>query len=346
LYTIEAAIQPGSGQGKAKKHIFAGDSSIATIDDGKIIYHHTDHLSGSSVETNKDGYAVEVLDYYPFGSVRLDNKYTTYENDKKFTGYELDASGLYYAGQRYYDSEVGRFMSVDPLSIVMGTREAEQITEMKLPQLLADPQNLNSYAYVKNNPLRYTDPDGQFYGDIGRQMAADQRKVGDFFNASADYAQAQGGIVGHSAAFVNHTIGGMINNAADVFDPDTKGSTRGLAIGFMALDVGTGGRSSVANKGIKEGGSVLWSAFTQAGLLKKEVIENSKTIFSGAEGTLRAAKRLSEQYGGGAKNWVKNVTKEIFVSPTGIRYQPHYYKNVANNKIVEVKSVLIDFFKK
>jgi len=58
---------------------------------------------------------VEVLDYYPFGSVRLDNKYTAYENDKKFTGYELDASGLYYAGQRYYNSEIGRFMSVDPV---------------------------------------------------------------------------------------------------------------------------------------------------------------------------------------------------------------------------------------
>ncbi|MBI4992654.1 MAG: hypothetical protein HZC26_00755, partial [Candidatus Magasanikbacteria bacterium] len=113
LYNIENALQPGSGQGKIKKHIFAGDNSIATIDDNKLIYHHTDHLSGSNVETDKNGFVVEVLDYFPFGSVRTDNKYTAYENDKKFTGYELDASGLYYAGQRYYDGEVGRFVGVD-----------------------------------------------------------------------------------------------------------------------------------------------------------------------------------------------------------------------------------------
>ena len=60
------------------------------------------------VETDKDGLVVEVLDYYPFGSVRTDTKPTAYENDKKFTGYELDSTGLYYAGQKYYTNDSSR----------------------------------------------------------------------------------------------------------------------------------------------------------------------------------------------------------------------------------------------
>lgn len=51
---------------------------------------------------------------------------------------------------RYYGSSLGRFMMPDwpptPETIPYGE--------------LSNPQSLNRYAYVKNNPLRYTDPDG------------------------------------------------------------------------------------------------------------------------------------------------------------------------------------------
>ncbi|MBI4487780.1 MAG: hypothetical protein HY694_01725 [Deltaproteobacteria bacterium] len=57
---------------------------------------------------------------------------------------ELDPeSGLYYYGGRYYDPELGRFISPDPF----------------VPQP-DDPQNLNRYSYVVNNPVNYIDPDG------------------------------------------------------------------------------------------------------------------------------------------------------------------------------------------
>ena len=79
-------------------------------------------------------------------------------------------------------------------------------------------------------------------------MTAGQRAVGDFFNTSANYAQTQGGIIGHSASFVNHTIGGMINNAANIFDPDAGAGTRVLAVGILALDVGMGGEGSTLTK--------------------------------------------------------------------------------------------------
>ena len=69
----------------------------------------------------------------------------------RYTGKERDAeSGLDYFGARYYGSSMGRFMSPDwsedPLPI---------------PYVdVANPQSLNLYSYVANNPLSRTDPDG------------------------------------------------------------------------------------------------------------------------------------------------------------------------------------------
>jgi RHS repeat-associated protein len=65
-----------------------------------------------------------------------------------FTGKERDnESGNDYFGARYYASSMGRFMSPDP----MGGH-------------LEDPQTLNRYVYVRNNPLSLTDPTGlDFY---------------------------------------------------------------------------------------------------------------------------------------------------------------------------------------
>jgi len=63
--------------------------------------------------------------------------------DRLFTGQRLDSTGLYYYGARYYDPAIGRFISPD--SIV---------------QDFANPQTLNRYSYVLNNPLKYVDPTG------------------------------------------------------------------------------------------------------------------------------------------------------------------------------------------
>ncbi|QNI31724.1 RHS repeat-associated core domain-containing protein [Alloacidobacterium dinghuense] len=63
-----------------------------------------------------------------------------------FTGKERDSeSGNDYFGARYFASSMGRMLSPDPVG---GS--------------LANPQTLNKYAYVLNNPLRYTDPTGLY----------------------------------------------------------------------------------------------------------------------------------------------------------------------------------------
>lgn len=65
----------------------------------------------------------------------------------KFTGQEEDDSTrLYYYGARYYDPQVGRFITPD--------------TFVQAP---SDPQSFNRYAYCRNNPIKFTDPTGNFW---------------------------------------------------------------------------------------------------------------------------------------------------------------------------------------
>ncbi|MHA2344652.1 MAG: RHS repeat-associated core domain-containing protein [Candidatus Hodarchaeales archaeon] len=77
--------------------------------------------------------------YKPFGP----NQNETGSEEFKYTGKQEDSSGLYYFGARYYDSEIGRFITEDP---IFGD--------------LTDPQSLNKFPYCRNNPQKYIDPDG------------------------------------------------------------------------------------------------------------------------------------------------------------------------------------------
>ncbi len=64
--------------------------------------------------------------------------------DRQYTGQRWDADlGLYDYRARYYDPALGRFIQPDTVVPKPG-----------------DPQSLNRYAYVLNNPLRYNDPSG------------------------------------------------------------------------------------------------------------------------------------------------------------------------------------------
>jgi|GEM_PF-6661493 len=64
--------------------------------------------------------------------------------DFGFAGHRYDSStGLIYMGARYYDPKLGRFISPDPTVPEPG-----------------NPQSLNRYSYVENNPVTFIDPYG------------------------------------------------------------------------------------------------------------------------------------------------------------------------------------------
>ncbi len=122
------------------------------------LYLTPDHLGSTRIETNEVGAPVWYHDYLPFGEELLNGTggrgslYGVADADgttHKFTGKERDSeTGLDYFGARYFSSAQGRFTSPDkPL---IGQQEI-------------DPQSWNLYTYVRNNPLRYTDPDGLDY---------------------------------------------------------------------------------------------------------------------------------------------------------------------------------------
>ncbi len=106
----------------------------------------SDHLGGTSLLLDTTGQVVSEVAYYPYGLTR----YETNEGRVRyrFTGKELDASGLYYYGARFYDQVVGHFISVDPLWLHNPERGLDH------------PQSFNVYAYAGNNPLIYVDPTG------------------------------------------------------------------------------------------------------------------------------------------------------------------------------------------
>ena len=82
-----------------------------------------------------------VLDYYPFGKIL--REYVSGNSEKFLTIYhERDReTNLDYRGARYYDSDYGRFLSVDPLA--------------------ADYAGWSPYNYVLGNPVMLVDPDGR-----------------------------------------------------------------------------------------------------------------------------------------------------------------------------------------
>ena len=135
-------------------------------------YIHQDSLGSTSVVTDSSGAQYGYTRYYPYGSTR--DSGGSLDTDKKFTGQRLDGTGLYYYGARYYDPSIGRFISPDTivssaplpngeripaLTVSYHVEEHSPYTSGGAPRVM-DPQELNRYSYALNNPLRYTDPQG------------------------------------------------------------------------------------------------------------------------------------------------------------------------------------------
>ncbi len=151
------------------KHIFTPGGTlvadvIGTGSTASVSYVHTDNLTGSSIITNSSDKQIELTDYYPYGEVRLDqNSNGSHINEqRKFTGYEFDqTTSLNYANARYQSGKWGRFMSQDPSFLAIGDNNRfRALTGQNQREQLADPQQLNSYAYARNNPVKNTDPTG------------------------------------------------------------------------------------------------------------------------------------------------------------------------------------------
>jgi RHS repeat-associated protein len=141
-----------------RDHIWRGASLLAVEEknasDVNVTRHfHLDHLGTPRLITNGTGQQIGLHAYYPFGTELLSSTTEAPPDNIKFTGHEWDDLGgdihaLTYMHARYYSASLGRFLSVDPVL------DMEKATHA--------PQMWNRYAYVTDNPLRFTDPTGKY----------------------------------------------------------------------------------------------------------------------------------------------------------------------------------------
>jgi len=134
--------------------LLAGRSATvepSSMGDSGIQYFHEDHLLGTNVITDAQGALIHHYQYKAFG----DRSYSSNEPGEtrpsnQYTGQAFDEdTGLYFYKARYYDPQLGRF--IQPDSMISDT---------------SNPQALNRYSYVLNNPLRFVDPSGKYEEDF------------------------------------------------------------------------------------------------------------------------------------------------------------------------------------
>jgi RHS repeat-associated protein len=192
IYYIYSGSNPlveySSTDGKYTYRIYAGKQAVAEEKGGVVKYYHKDHLGSTRVVTDASGNKVAEYKYAPYGEKETS---TGTGSDYQFTDKTTDAStGLSYYGARYYDPEVGRFITVDP-----------------------GKDGMNWYAYANDNPLIFVDPtglwvsnnDGTFFAESGDTLWGLQQETGvdwHFFNYQGDPRNLQ----------IGQTVGITINN--------------------------------------------------------------------------------------------------------------------------------------
>jgi RHS repeat-associated protein len=163
----------------------------------------------------------------------------------RYTGKERDAeSGLDYFGARYYASSIGRWMSPDWSKTPQGVPYVD----------LANPQSLNLYEYVGNNPLSRFDPDGHdgLWDWAKKWLNVVEVKVGVSagVSASGQWGVAKG--EAHATILGVEAKSGLGGGGADV---------------KVSSGVGASGSAGPAKAGVSAGGqvSVMDGASASAG---------------------------------------------------------------------------------
>jgi RHS repeat-associated protein len=264
------------GSGNETFHYLYGlnvDSVMAQDSPAGMVWSLADRLGSIDTLTDKDGNVVDKRSFDSFGRV-LNQTNPLVSFRYGYTGRELDLeSGLNYYRARYYDSNVGRFISVDPIGFDAG--------------------DTNLYRYVGNNSTNANDPTGMWLNfaigaaiggvlDLGMQL---WEQKGDF--SKIDPTRL-------AISTISGALGGGIGGAL------TKGGflVKGTALAETGL--GLGARTAInAGVGFNLG---YWGKVTENGIKGKELTDGA--LFTGIAGGAGAAVGELAQAGIGAA-WSK-----------------------------------------
>jgi RHS repeat-associated protein len=176
----EPIFEKRISDGRIRSYVYAGAMLFARVDgvigdtQAKKYWYHTDQVGSVKAVTNQAGAVVWNADYLPFGQQYMKSKFDASfeEDDLGFTGkgYDTDV-GLSYFNARWYDADMGRFISEDPVG---------------------DPNNPNLYTYGRNNPLSFNDPTGN-YAVNGFSPPSMSKSVSEDGGSNAQYGMGHGG---------------------------------------------------------------------------------------------------------------------------------------------------------
>jgi RHS repeat-associated protein len=164
----------------ATKHITLGGRLVArTVGGTAVTWLYTDHRGSVSFGL-ANGTEVSAQSYRPWGEAIFEG--TTWQ--RTYTGQVTDESGLMYLHARFYDPQLGRFLSPDPT----------------VPTLHS--VGRNRYAYAQNDPANRTDINGM--GDAEDFFSAVNHGAGEWAKAVRQVP-----MIGGTLALLPTTIGAI-----------------------------------------------------------------------------------------------------------------------------------------
>ncbi|MBI4691568.1 MAG: fibronectin type III domain-containing protein, partial [Nitrospirae bacterium] len=134
-------------------------SVTAYADIKETLYYHTDHLGTPILMTDKSGAVVWEKESLPFGE-----EYSlsgSIANNLGFPGQYFDKeTGLYYNWHRYYKTDIGRYMSFDPILRGLSRSDTSSCAQSVFGLQLKNLKKLNPFIYTDSNPINFIDPKG------------------------------------------------------------------------------------------------------------------------------------------------------------------------------------------
>jgi RHS repeat-associated protein len=232
-------------------NVYAAGRLWTTFSGSGTSYHTTDWLGTRRVQTNASAAVTLNCSNLPFGDNQ--NCVGSDVTEQHFTGKERDTeSGNDYFGARYYASTMGRFMSPD------WSAQQDPVPYAKLD----NPQTLNLYGYMQNNPLGGVDQDG--HCDWCQRLLNTVTFKG-FLKTDAQVTAANGTVTTTQGDGWTTDTGGDFGSSTMNFDPtggmslQVSGSAGGYG-GAISYTPGTGEIDGTASVGALDlGGSVTVS---------------------------------------------------------------------------------------
>ena len=226
----------------SRSDVFAAGQLVASYDASDLHFQLTDPLGTRRVQTHSWGLIENTCASLPFGDMQTCAPVTSNDDATPlhFTGKERDTeSGNDYFGARYYASSMGRFLSPDWSAKIMPVPYAK----------LGNPQSLNLYSYVWNNPLSRNDPDGHYTcadsakcdsaNDKAFQGRLDNLKAaqGKFKEGSKEYKQIGKILSAYGGAGDTKTANGKTVSVGFSGGANTGGVTRSIDKGTIGVSL-------------------------------------------------------------------------------------------------------------